>query len=260
LGIQAGVQYVCVAVITRALGSNQVSARLLDVETAKVVGVGTADSPLRTMEHLNQVSEIIVKEMLTGEKQETATWKPVVRFGVRGAYNNSFVSNASLTVDRQDDSTDWLPVTEEHDGKPGAGSGFSLGGVFYLGLSPNLGVSVGADFIYRTPVVTDVSTMTEMALGIPVLVQWKVLGSPLYIEGGAQIDIPFGTKNKLEWDNEALDVDGRKGLDVGIAVGAGYYVTKSITVDLRAVIGVTQFDHVNGRSLNQVCIGVSYLF
>lgn len=63
LGKQFGVRFVCIAAITPAFGSYQVSARIVDVETAVVVHIGDAASPLRTMADLTQVSNDVVRAM-----------------------------------------------------------------------------------------------------------------------------------------------------------------------------------------------------
>jgi hypothetical protein len=63
LGRQFGVTYVCIADITPAFGSYQVSARIVDVETAVVVFIGDAHSPLKTMNDLADVSEKVVRAM-----------------------------------------------------------------------------------------------------------------------------------------------------------------------------------------------------
>jgi hypothetical protein len=64
LGKQFGVTYICIAAITPAFGSHQVSARIVDVETAEVIRIADAISPLRTMSDLTEVSERLIKCML----------------------------------------------------------------------------------------------------------------------------------------------------------------------------------------------------
>jgi hypothetical protein len=64
LGKQAGAQVLCVANITGALGSYQVSARIIDVETAEVSASGVSNSPLKTLDDLKQVSAAVVYKML----------------------------------------------------------------------------------------------------------------------------------------------------------------------------------------------------
>jgi hypothetical protein len=64
LGKQFGVHYVCIASITEAFGGHQVSARIINVETAVVVAMGEDDSPLRNMDDLASVSFRITKALL----------------------------------------------------------------------------------------------------------------------------------------------------------------------------------------------------
>jgi len=64
LGKQFGVRYVCVANIAEAFGAYQVSARIIDVETAVVVAVGDSDSQLRNMDDLDSVSFRVVKALM----------------------------------------------------------------------------------------------------------------------------------------------------------------------------------------------------
>jgi len=64
IGKQAGVRFVCVATITPTLGSYQVSARVIDVETAAVTASGVSASPLESLTDLKQVSAAVVYKML----------------------------------------------------------------------------------------------------------------------------------------------------------------------------------------------------
>ena len=72
LGKQFGVRFVCIAAITPAFGSYQVSARIVDVETAEVVHIGNAASPLNLMKDLEEVSEKVVVSMF-GKSKRTAS-------------------------------------------------------------------------------------------------------------------------------------------------------------------------------------------
>jgi len=253
LGMQAGVQYVLAAVITQAFDAYQVSARILDVETAKVVAAGAADGRrLQSMADLNKFASRVITSMFGEEKVRR------VKFGGRLAYNNSFVLGMVINVTDYDE--DRGVFDESYDSKSGMGHGFCVGGVVLFNVWESVHVSAGVDFIYRSPVVTDVSATREFALGFPVLVRWDVMGSPLFIEAGVQVDVPFGTRVKWNWDSKAEDVWNRNAVDVGLAVGAGYFVTKNISVDLRAVIGLTQFDDVNDGALSQVSVGVSWVW
>ena len=74
LGKQFGVKFVCIAAITPAFGAFQVSARIVNVETAVVVFIGESASPLKTLEDLALVSDQVVKNMFNGKT--TPTLKP----------------------------------------------------------------------------------------------------------------------------------------------------------------------------------------
>jgi len=63
LGRQFGVKFVCIADITPAFGAFQVSARIVNVETAEVEHIGESASPLKTMDDLAQVSNQVVRNM-----------------------------------------------------------------------------------------------------------------------------------------------------------------------------------------------------
>jgi hypothetical protein len=64
IGRQSGVRFVCVANITRALDAYQVSARVIDVETADVSASGVSGGPLKTLDDLRRVSAAVVYKML----------------------------------------------------------------------------------------------------------------------------------------------------------------------------------------------------
>jgi len=74
LGKQFGIKYVCIADITPAFGTFQVSARIVDVETAVVVHIGEAFSPLRGAQDLMQASDEVVRGMFG--RQAASTLKP----------------------------------------------------------------------------------------------------------------------------------------------------------------------------------------
>jgi hypothetical protein len=70
LGKQFGVKFICIAAITPAFGEFQVSARIVDVETAQVVFIGESASPLKSMADLTRVSNQIVKNMFVGDSKK----------------------------------------------------------------------------------------------------------------------------------------------------------------------------------------------
>jgi hypothetical protein len=63
LGKQFGVKFVCIADITPAFGDFQVSARIVNVETAEVDFIGESSGQLNSMDDLEQVSVKVVEKM-----------------------------------------------------------------------------------------------------------------------------------------------------------------------------------------------------
>jgi uncharacterized protein (TIGR02145 family) len=71
LGTQFGVDFVCIADVTAALGSYQVSARIVNVETAGIVAIGHANSNLKSLDELDDASKKIV-DVMFGAKTPAA--------------------------------------------------------------------------------------------------------------------------------------------------------------------------------------------
>ena len=63
LGKQFGVKFICIADITPVYGGFQVSARVVNVETAEVALIGQATSPLQTIDDFTKVSDKAVRRM-----------------------------------------------------------------------------------------------------------------------------------------------------------------------------------------------------
>jgi hypothetical protein len=76
LGKQFGVKYVCIADITPAFGSYQLSARIVDVETAVVISIGETFSPLKFVDDFKQASDEVVRIMLSERERTAQTGKP----------------------------------------------------------------------------------------------------------------------------------------------------------------------------------------
>lgn len=76
LGRQFGVKFVCIAAIIPAFGSYMVSARIVDVESAEVVFIGQASSPLQSMADLTQASDEVVNIMFRGQVAQRAETIP----------------------------------------------------------------------------------------------------------------------------------------------------------------------------------------
>jgi len=70
LGKQFGVGFVCIVAITPTLGSYQISARIVNVETAEVAHIGEAYSPLRMVNDLTRAADEVVRVMFGGKPEE----------------------------------------------------------------------------------------------------------------------------------------------------------------------------------------------
>jgi hypothetical protein len=75
LGRQFGVKFVCVADITPAFGDYQVSARIVNVETAEVVFIGESSGKLESMADLSRISDQVVQNMFDGQKMPVRRYR-----------------------------------------------------------------------------------------------------------------------------------------------------------------------------------------
>jgi hypothetical protein len=64
LGKQYGVQYVCVAEVSKVHDSKQISARIIDVETAVILAMNNIDSNLDNLAEFKDVSNRLINPML----------------------------------------------------------------------------------------------------------------------------------------------------------------------------------------------------
>jgi hypothetical protein len=97
LGRQFGVQFVCIANITPAFGAFQVSARIINVETAEVAFIGEASSRLKTMNDFARVSDNVVRNMFSRQDDDAPR---LVRLsaGAGGFFTSDFGGGLSWSV------------------------------------------------------------------------------------------------------------------------------------------------------------------
>lgn len=88
LGQQHGLQYICVGNITPALNQYIVTARIIDVETARVVATGSTQSYLGNLSALTRASDNIVRSMLGTGRQR--------RERIHGTW--TMIAGAAITV------------------------------------------------------------------------------------------------------------------------------------------------------------------
>jgi hypothetical protein len=89
LGKQFGVKFICIANIAPVYRAFQVSARIVNVETAEVNFIGDASSQLRNMKDLTQVSIEVVRKMF-GDDAIPAPRKTGLSAGVGGFFASDF--------------------------------------------------------------------------------------------------------------------------------------------------------------------------
>jgi hypothetical protein len=158
LGKQFGVKFVCIAAITPAFGDFQISARIIDVETAVVVFIGESSGQLNSMDDLSRVSDNVVENMFSGktskaQKQTVKTEQAAVSrtqldapkgrkldYYFAGRYSMTFGKIPIPVVINLESGLVWGNGTffgldivgGGGDGLLMVGAGFDLGGVYNL--------------------------------------------------------------------------------------------------------------------------------
>jgi hypothetical protein len=260
VGKQSGVRFVCVADITPALKTYQVSARILDVETAKVITVGVAESQLNTLDELRAVSAAVVYAMFTVLWPDDYPPPPPpgrkFKFGCRVAYNNSYVNGLTLKMYNFDGHQ--LRIGD-YANKLGAGHGFELGVTAAYFLTEDFSFEFGGNIAYRRPVNMDVVGVSEFALTFPVLARWHIPGSMFFLQGGAAAEAPV--KAMIAWEDQAsADFRDRASVDFAFVIGGGFIIDKNFSLDLRMAAGLREFDRQRGHLTFSANLGVGYLY
>ncbi len=77
IGKQFGVAVICVADVAKAFGSNQISVRLIDVESAEIMAISDASSPLMSMDDLATAAKKVVRGILNAGKSKKSRFGKV---------------------------------------------------------------------------------------------------------------------------------------------------------------------------------------
>lgn len=182
-----------------------------------------------------------------------------MKYGTRAAFNiNSFSTGNSKA-----------------DEDINMGFGFGVGGTVSIPIASSLTFNPELNFLYRTLFsetekdgsYEEEQGLSEFALSVPAMVRFTPMaGTPFYISGGIQLDLPFSSEmyyeatdgNQSESGSE--DFKDRRTLDFGIAIGAGYQVMENLVADFRFVIGLTSLTGKSGddSSFNQIWLGATY--
>ena len=168
------------------------------------------------------------------QKTSTNTSSSPVRFGLKAGLNVSSLSN----------------------------SGWNSKAGFYGGVFAN--IPVAQDFSVQPEVLysgmgakaksnSDVKLNLDY-IAIPVMFQYNALPN-LYLEAGPQFS--FLINSKLKDSSTSIDVkDGTKSFDFGLGLGAGYYFTPNIGVNLRYVAGLSDISKNRPSGSDSVKNGV----
>ncbi|SMO44927.1 Opacity protein [Chryseobacterium rhizoplanae] len=170
----------------------------------------------------------------------TASSSPV-RFGVKAGLNISTISNSDLNSKAGFYGGVFanIPVAQDFSVQPE---------VLYSGMGgkakSNSNVKLNTDYI-----------------AVPVMLQYNLIPN-LYVEAGPQFGFLISAKGKA--NGSSVDVkDNLKTFDFGIGLGAGYYFTQNIGVNLRYTAGLSDVPKNNpgDASRNGVFqIGLAYKF
>ncbi|CAH0202432.1 porin family protein [Chryseobacterium sp. Bi04] len=152
-----------------------------------------------------------------------------------------------------------------------SGDGMKAKAGFYGGVFAN--IPVAQDFSVQPEVLysgmgakDDYNSDVKLNLdyiSVPVMFQYNALPN-LYLEAGPQFS--FLVSSKIKANSNSLDVkDSTKSFDFGLGLGAGYYFTPNIGVNVRYVAGLSDIakDRPSGAdsSKNGVFqVGLAYKF
>jgi hypothetical protein len=113
-----------------------------------------------------------------------------------------------------------------------------------------MGVHVGANFIYRSVYNSGLLNSSDMAVGVPILFEINPfvvsgLNSSIYemifLQIGLQVDYTFSYSETYNGKENTINPFERNPLGVGIVVGAVGYFNSHLSLDIRWCYGVTEY-------------------
>jgi len=207
------------------------------------------------------------------------TKKRKIKIGRRVAFNHSQVSNVSVRIYTYDG--DGFVYTE-YPNKPIFGLGVEAAGIVDFILSDALLLNFSPGLVLRKPINTAVVGTSEVGLSFPLLIEWGPFGGVglesvgavsdafskswsdrfdrrrLRLFGGVWVGVPLYAW--VKWNGEeSVQFKERAAADFGVVCGVGVYVSDKAFVDVRGIFGLSGYDGVEGRRLNQLSIGVNYV-
>jgi hypothetical protein len=179
-----------------------------------------------------------------------------LKFGRRAAFNYSMVTNMRARIYSHDGES--FSYTE-YGNKAGFGIGFEVAGIIGAALSDAAALNFSPGVVFRKPFNTAVVGISEVAVSFPMLLEWAPVGFlPLRLYGGFMAGLPLYAR--VKWNGEkSVAFEERAAADFGFAAGVGGYIGDKAFVDLRWIWGLSEYDRVGGRRLNQLAAGVNYI-
>jgi len=240
LGKQFAIEYICIADITPAFGEFQVSARIVDVETAEVVMSGDASGSLQSMADLERVSEKTVNSMFD---RETAA-APTPR--TEPAYEPAPTPYTSNSANQS-------PQPRETYSAPSSPSrGYSSDNK--LG-----GVSVGVGLTFANDVGAGLSGAKDPAAGKwSYTIPWTGFGAHVfldlvYVEAGLSVIGGGGEHRVTNYEGKEVEPEGRYEVSftvMGISALLKYPVEVGSNVLLYPAAGIDYALMLSGKSTN----------
>jgi hypothetical protein len=99
LGKRFDINFVCVVDVTPVSEEFQVSARMVNAETAATELIGAAASPLKSMNDLEQTSETVVKNMLGAQAAQAAEIEPAQKITIEPETESIAQASAPMPAD-----------------------------------------------------------------------------------------------------------------------------------------------------------------
>jgi hypothetical protein len=96
IGKQFGVQVICVADLTPAFGSYQISARLIDVESAEIIAIAEVSNTLESMDDLTAASKDVVRVVLGLGKSKKQRFRTATNAKAQSLSRNSIGVRAAF--------------------------------------------------------------------------------------------------------------------------------------------------------------------
>jgi len=215
--------------------------------------IAAKPEPVKEQKTVAAEPKPVVKAAAEEEKKERGSR---FKFGVRGAYNNSFAANMKITRYEYDD----IIIMKEHGHKIGLSHGFHIESVVLINIiNDSLDIKLSPGVIYRKPFVSEITEASEWAITIPAMMQLRMYDTPVKLLGGFQLDIPLGTE--MKWDSgPSYEIEDRSPVDFGIVLGACVYIRKNVFVDFKYNFGLIPFlDGKSDHRLNQISVGAGVI-